>query len=226
MSKNASGIGVVLRLHDRGGVLGAEEVARVVDAGHEIERLLFQLHQAARLGDAGVGDQQVEPAADASTVRRTMWATLSSSVTSTSTAWARAPSAAATARRARQVEVGDDDHRALGVQRLGDAPAEALRRAGDHGDLARQPPLTCGAVVDVLAGESAATLLMSNMGIDLRSSFGSRSGPRHSAAMRRPIRTPIALAIISPRVQPLESPRQCSPRMEVLKSASILTRLE
>ena len=42
----------------------------------------------------------------------------------------------------------------------------------------------------------------------------------------RPMRTPMTEAIISPRVQPLESPRQCSPAMEVLKSVSIFTRLE
>ena len=52
--------------------------------------------------------------------------------------------------------------------------------------------------------------------------YGSRPS---SAARRRPMRTPMADAIMSPRVQPLESPRQCSPSMEVLKSVSILTRL-
>ena len=44
-------------------------------------------------------------------------------------------------------------------------------------------------------------------------------------AIFRPIKTPMAEAIIKPRVQPLESPRQCRPFMFVLKSMSILTRL-
>ena len=42
----------------------------------------------------------------------------------------------------------------------------------------------------------------------------------------RPIMTPITEAIINPRVQPLESPRQCRPYTLVLKSVSILIRLE
>ena len=37
--------------------------------------------------------------------------------------------------------------------------------------------------------------------------------------------TPMTDAIIKPLVHPLESPRQCSPMMLVLKSLSILTRL-
>ena len=41
-----------------------------------------------------------------------------------------------------------------------------------------------------------------------------------------PIKTPITDAIISPLVQPLESPRQCRPRILVFKSVSILTRFE
>ena len=40
------------------------------------------------------------------------------------------------------------------------------------------------------------------------------------------ISTPIAEAIINPRVQPEESPRQCRPRTLVFSSSSILTRLE
>lgn len=42
----------------------------------------------------------------------------------------------------------------------------------------------------------------------------------------RPINTPMIEAIMSPLVHPLESPKQCKPWMLVLKSASILTRLE
>ena len=45
-------------------------------------------------------------------------------------------------------------------------------------------------------------------------------------ASLRPMRTPMTEAIIRPRVQPEESPRQCRPRRLVLKSSSILTRLE
>ena len=41
-----------------------------------------------------------------------------------------------------------------------------------------------------------------------------------------PISTPMAEAIISPRVQPEESPRQCRPRTLVFSSSSIFTRLE
>ncbi len=54
---------------------------------------------------------------------------------------------------------------------------------------------------------------------------GSAAGGHHSARMR-PISTPITLAIIRPRVQPLESPRQCSPCTLVFMPASILMRLE
>mgnify|MGYP004570116951 CR=1 FL=1 len=42
----------------------------------------------------------------------------------------------------------------------------------------------------------------------------------------RPISTPITDAIIRPRVQPEESPRQCRPAMFVSRSVSILTLLE
>ena len=42
----------------------------------------------------------------------------------------------------------------------------------------------------------------------------------------RPISTPITDAIIKPRVQPEESPRQCRPAMFVSRSVSILTLLE
>ena len=42
----------------------------------------------------------------------------------------------------------------------------------------------------------------------------------------RPIRTPMTEAIIRPRVQPEESPRQCRPVMFVSRSVSILTLLE
>ena len=46
-----------------------------------------------------------------------------------------------------------------------------------------------------------------------------------SLAITRPMSTPITEAIIRPRVQPLESPRQWSPFTLVLKSVSIFTRL-
>lgn len=42
---------------------------------------------------------------------------------------------------------------------------------------------------------------------------------------RRPIYTPMAEAIIRPRVHPLESPRQYRPKMLVERSLSIFTRL-
>ena len=42
----------------------------------------------------------------------------------------------------------------------------------------------------------------------------------------RPISTPITDAIIRPRVQPEESPKQCRPAMFVSRSVSILTLLE
>ena len=42
----------------------------------------------------------------------------------------------------------------------------------------------------------------------------------------RPMSTPMTEAIIRPRVQPDESPRQWRRRMFVLRSASIFTRLE
>ena len=42
----------------------------------------------------------------------------------------------------------------------------------------------------------------------------------------RPISTPITDAIINPRVQPEESPRQCRPAIFVSRSVSILTLLE
>ena len=44
--------------------------------------------------------------------------------------------------------------------------------------------------------------------------------------MNKPINTPITDAIISPRVHPLESPRQWSPLMLVLRFSSIFTLLE
>ena len=47
-----------------------------------------------------------------------------------------------------------------------------------------------------------------------------------SSASLRPIKTPMADAIISPRVQPEESPRQCRPCTLVLSSSSIFTRFE
>ena len=50
-------------------------------------------------------------------------------------------------------------------------------------------------------------------------------GNQPSSAMRRPMSTPITEAIIRPRVQPLESPRQCKPWMLVFRASSILTRL-
>ena len=59
-------------------------------------------------------------------------------------------------------------------------------------------------------------------------SYGEGEGqtePCSSSARIRPMKTPIADAIISPLVHPLESPRQCSPRMFVLSRSSILTRL-
>ena len=45
-------------------------------------------------------------------------------------------------------------------------------------------------------------------------------------ASSRPIRTPMAEAIIRPRVQPELSPRACRPGTLVLKLVSILTLLE
>lgn len=47
-----------------------------------------------------------------------------------------------------------------------------------------------------------------------------------SSASLRPISTPIADAIIKPRVQPEESPRQCRPCTLVFRFSSIFTRLE
>lgn len=49
--------------------------------------------------------------------------------------------------------------------------------------------------------------------------------PVYFSSSSRPISTPMIEAIINPLVQPLESPRQCSPRILVLKWSSILTRL-
>lgn len=54
------------------------------------------------------------------------------------------------------------------------------------------------------------------------------SAPRFSFSFQAnflPIRTPMTDAIMSPRVQPLESPRQWSPGIFVLKSVSILILL-
>ena len=49
--------------------------------------------------------------------------------------------------------------------------------------------------------------------------------PSFSASLR-PMSTPMTDAIIKPRVQPEESPRQCRPLMLVSRFASILTLLE
>ena len=53
----------------------------------------------------------------------------------------------------RHVHVGDDDGRALLVQLLGDALAEALGRAGDNADLSGQTAHPGGTVVDIPLGD-------------------------------------------------------------------------
>ena len=52
-----------------------------------------------------------------------------------------------------------------------------------------------------------------------------QTAPCSSSARILPMNTPIADAIISPLVHPLESPRQCSPLTFVFSRSSIFTRL-
>ena len=59
----------------------------------------------------------------------------------------------------------------------------------------------------------------------LRRQVSPQTAPCASSARILPMNTPIAEAIISPLVHPLESPRQCSPLTFVFSRSSIFTRL-
>ena len=59
----------------------------------------------------------------------------------------------------------------------------------------------------------------------LRRQVSPQTAPCASSARILPMNTPIADAIISPLVHPLESPRQCSPLTFVFSRSSIFTRL-
>ena len=142
----------MLGLHDDGGILGAEEIARIVDACDEVEILLLHLRDGAGAHDARVGEHEIEPAEELhgfADHRRD--ALLVGYVDADGDrALAQLPGHLG---GQRLVHVGDDDRRAFFVQLLGDASAEALRRAGDNGDPARQAADAGRADVDVFLCE-------------------------------------------------------------------------
>ena len=143
----------MLNLHDGGGILGAQEVAGVVDAGDEVKGVLFQLQQVSGLGDAGVADQYVQ-------APEALHRLLDHRGDAGLVGYVHLNGSGVLAQgfghglRPRQVHVGDDHRRALAVHLLGDTLAKALGRAGHDGDFARQTPLGRGTLADVFPGNA------------------------------------------------------------------------
>ena len=125
----------------------------VVDVGHEVEGLFLQLDQVAGLGDARVADQDIQAAELLHGLLHHLRHALLVGHVDLHGGGVGAQ-LVGDGLGAGQVHVRDHDGRAFAVHLLGDALAEALGRAGDDGDLARQAALGFRALGDVFLGYS------------------------------------------------------------------------
>ena len=142
----------MLGLHDGGSILGAEEIGGVVDAGDEVEILLFQLIERAGTNHTGIADEDVQAAEVLHSLLEQVGDALLIGHVDLDAHGALAHFGGD--RRGQLfVQIGDDDARAFLVHFLGDALAEALRAAGHDGDFAGQATRCRGAVMDVCFGD-------------------------------------------------------------------------
>ena len=141
----------MLGLHDDGGVFAAQEQAGVVDGGDKLHVLLFKGGQRTGADHAGVGQHQVQAAV---LLHRPGHHIGHALLVRDVYRDGAGPFPQLPGHRHGQglVHVGDDHRAPLFIQLLGDALAEALGRAGDNGDLARQPSRSGGPVVDARFG--------------------------------------------------------------------------
>ena len=122
---------------------------------------------------------------------------------------------------ARKIHVGNADHRAFAIELLCNALAEALRRAGHDRDFARETAARCGTLMNVFLCDLLPPSHIYHWNQPLFQMYSMATIIAHFGrfcenlngfyAIFLPINTPMTLAIISPRVQPHESPRQCRP---------------
>ena len=130
----------MLGLHDDGGVFCTEEEACVVDAGDEVEILLFHMRQRAGADDARVREHQIKPTELLNRLRDHVRNGFFVGDVD------RDGNGAFTHFLCnllcqRFVHIGNDDGCAFFIQFLRNALAEALGRAGHDADLAAEPAL-------------------------------------------------------------------------------------